>query len=66
VGLSISLPAQISAGRRVIEAIRGDGGAGRPAVLVGGLALNQLDGLWRELGADLWSANAKAALSEAC
>lgn len=65
VGLSMSMPSQIPTGRDIIERIRGDGGAGRPAVLVGGLALNQLDGLWRDLGADLWSANAKAALSEA-
>jgi methanogenic corrinoid protein MtbC1 len=65
VGLSISMPGQIPAGREVIERVRDVGGAGGPAVLVGGLALNQLDGLWRDLGADLWSANAKAALRDA-
>ena len=53
VGLSISMPGQIPVGRHVIEQIRGDGGARRPAVLVGGLALNQLDELWRRPGADL-------------
>ncbi len=65
VGLSISMPSQVSTGREVIQNIRSDGGAGRPAVLIGGLALNQLDGLWRDLDADLWGANAREALREA-
>ena len=65
VGLSISMPSQVSTGREAIQSIRGDGSAGRPAVLIGGLALNQLDGLWRDLNADLWGANAREALREA-
>ncbi len=65
VGLSIALPSQIPTGRQVIERLRGEGGSHRPAVLAGGLALNQLEGLWRDLGADLWGADARAALREA-
>lgn len=65
VGLSVSLPSQISAARSAIERLRDVPGVGKPSILVGGLALNQLDELWRDLGADRWGANAKAALREA-
>lgn len=52
------------AARELLGRLRAELGGRRPAVLVGGLALNQLDGLWRELGADPWGADAKAALRE--
>ena len=65
-GGPVDLDARAGPGRAAgHRADPGRRGRRRPAVLVGGLALNQLDGLWRDLGADLWSANAKAALRDA-
>jgi methanogenic corrinoid protein MtbC1 len=64
VGLSVSMPQQVAVVKRVIRELRGELGGRRPAIMVGGLALNQLDDLWRGLDADLWTPNAKAALDE--
>lgn len=65
LGLSITMPSQVPTARELLGQLRAELGSRRPAVLVGGLALNQLDGLWRDLGADLWGADARAALREA-
>ncbi|MHB1558285.1 MAG: cobalamin B12-binding domain-containing protein [Isosphaeraceae bacterium] len=64
LGLSIALPSQVPGARELLGRLRAELGGRCPAVLVGGLALNQLDGLWRDLGADLWGADARAALRE--
>lgn len=64
VGLSISLPGHIKMAREVIQKLRAELGSQCPALLIGGLASNQAEGLWRAVDADLWAANAKDTLKE--
>lgn len=61
VGLSASLPTQLPVLRGAIAALGAELGARRPSVLVGGLATNQVEGIWRRLGADDWRPHALAA-----
>jgi methanogenic corrinoid protein MtbC1 len=65
VGLSVSFPQQL----RVVKAVIGDLherlGNARPAVIVGGLAINRFNQLVNAVGADATSANASAALEVA-
>jgi methanogenic corrinoid protein MtbC1 len=62
--LSVSLTQQIPIARRAIQHLRGEFKGQRPTIMLGGLALNQIDDLWRGIGADLWSADARNALGE--
>ncbi len=64
VGLSASLPHHIPALRATIMALRGEYGAKCPAIVVGGLATNQISGIWRWTGADDWFQDAEAAIRD--
>jgi methanogenic corrinoid protein MtbC1 len=64
VGLSISLPGHIKMAREIIQKLRAELGSQCPALLIGGLAANQAEGLWRAVDADIWAANAKDTLKE--
>lgn len=64
VGLSLSLPGHIKLTRTIIEQLRAELGANCPAILVGGLATNQADKLWKAVNADMWAANARDAVKE--
>lgn len=64
VGLSISLPSHIRVAKEIIQKLRAELGAQCPTLLIGGLASNQAEGLWKVVDADLWAANAKDTLKE--
>ena len=64
LGLSVSLPQQVLTLKKTIQQLSGEMGSRCPTIMVGGLALNQLEDLWRGVDADVWTADAKKALSE--
>jgi len=59
VGLSVSLPRHFSAARETIRQLTAQGGAGRPRIMLGGVAINQFEPLARLLGADSAPTDAK-------
>lgn len=65
LGLSVSMPQQLETTRRIIGRLRAEMGQACPAILLGGRAINALDDVWRDLGADLWVADAEQAEQEA-
>lgn len=62
VGLPSSLPRHIEGVRAVIEQIHTDFRSDRPTILVGGLAFNLSEDLWRRVHADVWGRNAGEAV----
>jgi methanogenic corrinoid protein MtbC1 len=62
LGLSVSFPQQLRVVRTVIAEMQRRFGNARPAVIVGGLAINRFASLAAAVGADQWSADACAAL----
>ncbi|MBL0168040.1 MAG: cobalamin-dependent protein [Propionivibrio sp.] len=65
VGLSVSFAQQLPAVRAVIAALIERLGDARPAVMIGGLAINRFDRLAAMVGADGCSADARAAVCDA-
>lgn len=65
LGLSMALPQHLRTARNIVDRCRAEFGPRCPVILVGGLALNAVDGLWSRTGADLWYPDAQAALREA-
>ncbi len=65
LGLSVALPQQLVTARRIIGGLRAEMGQSCPVILLGGRAINALDDVWRDLGADLWVADAEQAEQEA-
>jgi methanogenic corrinoid protein MtbC1 len=53
IGLPSSLPRHVEQVRATIAKVRGDFATDRPTILVGGLAFNQVDALWRQVGGDV-------------
>ncbi len=64
VGLSVSLVQQLPGLQRAIQAIRAELRSTCPTILVGGLPTNQCPHVWRRIGADAWSPDARAAVEE--
>ena len=64
VGLSVAMPQQVAALKMAIQQIRAEMGCRRPTIMVGGLTLNQFDDLRGEIDADLWTPDARSALSQ--
>lgn len=62
LGISLSLPSHIKTARLLTQTLRTELGTQCPAILAGGLATNQAEGLWKAAGSDLWAANAKDSL----
>ncbi len=62
VGLPSSLPRHVEGVRAVIEQIHADFQSARPTILVGGLAFNLSEDLWRRVRADVWGRNAGEAV----
>ena len=62
MALSVSLVQQLPALRHGIAALRAEFGGRCPVIIVGGIATNQFNGVWRRLGADAWSPDAESAL----
>lgn len=65
VGLSVSFPQQLPVVKAIIEQLGARFGSTRPAVIIGGLAINRFDRLASLVGADACMANAQAALASA-
>lgn len=65
VGLSVSLPQQVLKIRELIRMCRIELGAQCPPFMVGGLAMNSVDDLWRRVEADVWYPDARSAQREA-
>ncbi len=65
VGLSVSFAHQMPAVKTVISGLQKRFGAGRPALMIGGLAINNFVPLGGVLGADAQSADALTAVAEA-
>lgn len=61
VGLSVSLSQQVKAVRELIRLCRLNLGEQCPPILVGGLAMNSVDELWRRVEADAWYPDARTA-----
>ena len=62
VGLASTTNAQVEQVQHAIERIRGDFTAYRPTIMVGGLAFNLIDGLWQQVGGDVWGMDAGQAI----
>lgn len=65
VGLSVSFPQQLRVVKAVIAELGGRLGTARPAVIVGGLAINRFNQLVDVIGADASSADARGAVDSA-
>lgn len=64
LALSLSLPQHVATARRTIATLRERLGAEAPRVIVGGLPLNEFEGLGDVVGADRWYPSASAALGD--
>lgn len=62
LGLSVSFPQQLRVVKEIMAGLALAHGDARPAVIIGGLAINQFDRLAGQLGADAWSPDAGAAV----
>jgi methanogenic corrinoid protein MtbC1 len=65
LGLSVSFAQQLRVVKEIMARLTQAPGTPRPAVIVGGLAINQFSLLADELGADAWSPDAHAAIATA-
>ncbi len=65
LGLSVSFAQQLRVVRDIIARLNAAPGGRRPAVIIGGLAINQFNRLADRLGADAWSPDAAAAVASA-
>jgi methanogenic corrinoid protein MtbC1 len=63
VGLSASLVQHLSELKRAVGSIRDRFGAENPRIIVGGIPINQIDGIWRWTGADVWGTDAGKAVA---
>jgi methanogenic corrinoid protein MtbC1 len=63
VGISASLVQQLSALKETVDTLRAALGTQCPHILVGGIPINQIEGIWRWTGADAWSPDAEKAVS---
>ncbi len=64
VGLAATTEEQVNPVKQAIERIRADFTSYRPTIMVGGLAFNLVDGLWKVVEADLWRENGGQAVDE--
>ena len=62
IGLPASTEDHVLAVRDAIGHLRADFSSYRPIIMVGGLAFNIEDGLWRQVGGDVWGIDAGAAI----
>lgn len=65
VGLSLALPHHIAVARTIIDRCHSQFGARCPVIMIGGLAINTVDNLWKRIGADVWCPDARTARREA-
>lgn len=65
VGFSVALPQQLHVAKAAIEGCRRELGDRCPPLMIGGLILNAVDGLYKSLGADLYYPDAREAARKA-
>ncbi len=65
LGLSVSFAQQLRVVKDIVAQLPRELSAGRPRVMVGGLAINQFSPLADQIGADAWSPNAITAVAAA-
>ncbi len=65
VGLSVSFPQQLPMVKQIIAQLGQHLGSARPAVIIGGLAINRFNRLATVVGADAYGADAQAAVASA-
>lgn len=65
LGLSVSFAQQLRVVKEIMARLTESQGDRRPAVIIGGLAINQFNRLTDGLGADAWSPDAGAAVASA-
>jgi len=65
VGLSVSFPQQLRVVKAIISLLDDRLGSARPAVIVGGLAINRFTDLSAAVGADAFSVDSQRAVAEA-
>lgn len=64
LGLSVSFPHQLKTVRDVISRLNQALGDTRPAIIIGGLAINRFNQLANVVGADTWSPDASSAVDD--
>jgi MerR family transcriptional regulator, light-induced transcriptional regulator len=64
VGFPATTRDQVDAVKSTIERVRADFTRYRPTIMVGGLAFNLVDGLWKAVEADLWKEDGGQAVDE--
>lgn len=62
IGLPSTLGYQVEPVRQTIQKIRVDFRSYRPTILVGGIAFNLVEDLWRQVGGDVWGPDAGQAI----
>lgn len=65
LGLSVSFAQQLRVVKEIMSRLEQLYGEARPAVIIGGLAINQFNRLAGALGADAWGVDARAAVATA-
>lgn len=65
LAVSATIASHVHDAARLVAAVRADARCAAVKILVGGHAFNRLPGLWREVGADGWGADAREALAAA-
>lgn len=64
IGLSASMVQHLPRMQHAIQALRAELGSRCPVLLVGGLPTNQCSDIWRRMGADAWSPDARQAVAD--
>lgn len=62
IGLPATVTKHVEPVRAAIERLRADFVTYRPVVMVGGMAFNLVDGLWKEVKADVWGPDGQQAI----
>jgi methanogenic corrinoid protein MtbC1 len=64
IGLPATTQSHVDGVKLAIERVRADFTSYRPTIMVGGLAFNYSDGLWKTVKADLWNADGGHAVDQ--
>jgi methanogenic corrinoid protein MtbC1 len=64
IGLPATIQSQVDTVKSAIERVHADFTSYRPTIMVGGLAFNHVDGLWKTVKADLWGEDGGQAVDQ--
>ena len=64
IGLPATTQNHVEPVKVAIDRVRADFRSYRPTIMVGGLAFNDVDGLWKTVRADLWRENGGLAVDQ--